>query len=134
MKNRKRCRLLIVFAALAAFLAFGAPAVAAPPDPPEPVSPLGGSIVTPTFSWQASVGAAKYEVEVGPQSDPNVVSWSAQTVHLMLTPNDANKFPNTELYWRVRAKDSSNAAGLWSEQDLLHQDHPRAGTGQPCRR
>ena len=70
----------------------------------------------PTFTWQASAGAAKYEIEVGPQSDPNIVWWSGQTVHLTLTPVDASKFPNTELYWRVRAKDSSNTAGPWSSK------------------
>ncbi len=118
MKKRSLLRTIAVLMTLVALLTTGPlPAKAAPPDPPIPVSPAGGStIVVPTFSWQASAGAAKYEIEIGLQSDPNVVSWSAQTVHLTLTPNDANKFPNAPLYWRVRAKDSSNAAGAWSSK------------------
>ena len=104
--------------ALATLMLFGVTSVSAsPPPPPVPVGPAEGStIVTPTFSWEASTGAAKYEVEVGPQSNPNVVYWSAETVHLVLTPNDASRFPNEPLYWRVRAKDSAGAAGAWSNK------------------
>jgi len=102
---------------LVAFLAFGGTRAMAAPPAPVPVSPADGStIVTPTFSWEASAGAAKYEVEVGPQSDPNTVYWSAQTVHLTLTPNNANDFVNAPLYWRVRAKDSADVAGAWSSK------------------
>ncbi len=117
MRNRNLFRLLIVFEVLSAFLIFEAQPVAASPLPPIPTSPADGStIVIPTFSWAASIGAAKYEVEVGPQSDPNIVYWSAQTVNLSLTPNNAADFPNELLYWRVRAKDSGDVAGEWSSK------------------
>jgi hypothetical protein len=117
MKTQDLLRLTAVFAALVAFLVFGAHSVAAGPQPPVPVSPAEGStIVTPVFAWQASSGSARYELEVGPQSDPNVVYWSAQTVNLTLTPNNANKFTNDPLYWRVRGRDSSDAPGWWSSK------------------
>jgi hypothetical protein len=111
--HRKFC----VIAALTALLVMGAQSAAAQPSAPAPVSPAAGAILTtPAFSWQAAGGAAKYEVEVGPQSDPNAVYWSAQTVNRTLTPTDAAKFANGTLYWRVRAKDNSNVPGPWSEK------------------
>ena len=117
MNSRKLFRQLIVFVVFVALLMFELQTVGAAPPPPLPISPSEGStIVTPTFSWEASASAAKYEVEVGPQSDPNVVSWSAQTVNLTLTPVNAANFPNAPLYWRVRAKDSLDVAGAWSSK------------------
>ena len=84
---------------------------------PTPISPSEGSfIIFPCFSWQAVTDAAKYEVEVGPQSDLNAVFWTAQTDNLTLTPNDAYKFSNIPLYWRVRAYDSLNVSGAWSSK------------------
>ncbi len=127
MKTRTLFRLLIVFAVLAAIMMLEAQTVAAEPETPIPISPAEGStIVIPTFSWKASAGATKYEVEVGPQSDPNTVSWSAQTVNLTLTPNNAANFPNAPLYWRVRAKDGSGCRRGMEQQDQLHQSHPRS--------
>jgi hypothetical protein len=133
MKPRNPFRLLNVFAVLAAFLVFEAQTVAAQPPPPVPVSPAGGSsIVIPTFSWQASSGAAIYEVEIGPQSDPNTVYWSAQTAHLTLTPNNAAVFSNTPLYWRVRAKNSSNVAGAWSSKINFSKTLPAPNLVSPA--
>jgi hypothetical protein len=115
MATKKLFQLLIVFVVLVTFSIFNAQTVAAQPQPPIPISPAEGStIVTPTFSWEASAGAAKYEVEVGLQSDPNTVLWSAQTVNLTLTPNNAADFANAPLYWRVRAIDSGDVAGAWT--------------------
>jgi hypothetical protein len=126
MRAHNLFRLFCVFAAFViAFLSFGTQTVAAAPPAPVPVSPVEGSTITiPTFSWQAATGAAKYEVEVGPQSDPNVVYWSDQTVNLTLTPNDATKFTNIPLYWRVRAYDSSNAVGPWSSKINFNKHIP----------
>jgi hypothetical protein len=100
-----------------AFLAFGVQNASALPTAPVPLTPAEGStIIIPTFTWQASLGAAIYEVEVGPQSDPNLVYWTGQTVNLTLTPNAANEFANIPLYWRVRALDSSDNPGAWSNK------------------
>jgi hypothetical protein len=117
METRSLFRCLRVLVVAAVVLAFDVGATAAQPPAPIPISPAeGASIVTPTFSWHAASGAAKYEVEVGPQSDPNLVLWSAQTVGLVLTPDQAGSLPNAPLYWRVRGIDSSPAAGPWSSK------------------
>ncbi len=118
MKSQHLFRFISVFAALTiAFLAFGAQTVTAIPLAPVPINPAEGStIVIPTFTWLASTGAAKYDVEVGPQSDPNTVYWSGQTVNLTLTPNAAHDFTNIPLYWRVRAYDNANLPGAWSSK------------------
>jgi hypothetical protein len=133
MKFQHSFRFLSVFAALMiAFLAFGAQTVSALPPAPEPVNPQPfSSIVIPTFTWLASNGAAKYEVEVGPQSDPNIVYWSAQTVNLTLTPNDALHFTNIPLYWRVRAYDSANLPGAWSSKVKFTKYIPAPGLVSP---
>jgi len=87
------------------------------PPAPTPISPAeGDSVITPTFSWLASSGAVYYEVQVGPQSDPNLEYWSDTTYNLNLTPNDAHDFPNEPLYWRVRAYDSGGNYGPWSSR------------------
>jgi hypothetical protein len=117
MNIRKLFRLLIVFVVLVFLLMFELQTVVAAPPPPLTISPSEGStIVIPTFSWSASTGAVKYELEVGPQSDPNLVSWTAQTVHLTITPDNAANFPNAPLYWRVRAIDSAAVAGAWTSK------------------
>jgi hypothetical protein len=105
------------FGALVALLFLAVQPAAAAPPAPVPVSPAGGaSVAVPTFSWQAAAGAAKYEVEVGPRSDPNAVSWSGRTANLTLTPISAAKFAGGQYYWRVRARDRSDAPGPWSEK------------------
>jgi len=93
----------------------GVPLVLGQPETPTPILPgEGDSVITPTFSWLASSGAEYYEVQVGPQSDPNYEYWSDTTYHLNLTPNKADSFPNEPLYWRVRAYDGEDHDGPWS--------------------
>jgi hypothetical protein len=117
MKTQNLLRSLSVLVALTAILLFEVISVSAQPPAPLPVSPADGSmIVIPTFSWQASSGAEYYEVEVGPQSNPVTVYWSNTTYNLTLTPNNAGQFTNEPLYWRVRAYDSSDVAGPWSNK------------------
>jgi hypothetical protein len=117
METRTLFRRLRILAVVAVILGLGVRAGAAQPPAPIPISPGEGStIVAPTFSWQAAGGATKYEVEVGAQSDPNAVLWSAQTVALVLTASHADSLPNAPLYWRVRGKDAGNVAGPWSSK------------------
>jgi hypothetical protein len=88
---------------------------AAAPPAPVTVSPgEGDTIVIPTFTWLKAPGAAYYELEVGPQSNPLDVYWTDQTVHLTVTPDNSAVFPNEALYWRVRGYDSSDTPGAWS--------------------
>jgi len=117
MKTQNMLRSLSLFVLLAILLSFQITSVSAQPPAPVPISPADGSmIVMPTFSWQSSNEAEYYEVQVGPQSDPNTVYWTEQTANLTLTPNDANTFTNDQLYWRVRAYDNLNVAGAWSSK------------------
>lgn len=115
MKTQNRYHFTGAWLMLILLLSSTIPAIAAPPAAPVPVSPTNGAtIVIPTFSWKASSGAALYEVEIGPQSNLNLVYWSDQTANLSITPNDSYDFKNEPLYWRVRAYDSSYAPGAWS--------------------
>jgi hypothetical protein len=117
MKRQNGFHTASIVATLVAILIWGAGPVVAQPPAPVPTSPAeGGMIVVPTFSWQAASGAAYYEVEVGPQSNPLTVYWSDTTYNLTLMPISADKFTNEPLYWRVRAYDSSNVAGTWSNK------------------
>ena len=117
MCGPNRFRVLGCCVLLVVILAFGTASAAAAPPAPVPVSPGPGStIVIPTFSWQPAGGAEYYEVEVGPQSSPVTVYWSDTTYNFTLTPNQAIKFTNEPLYWRVRAYDSSDSAGSWSSK------------------
>lgn len=98
-------------------MASGVQKAKAAPPAPVPITPAQGSTVTnPTFSWQAASGAVKYEVEMGPQSNPTSVIWTTQTPNLAITPADGALMVNGQLYWRVRAFDSANAPGPWSSR------------------
>ena len=132
MKNRKRCRLLIVFAALTTFLAFGAPAGAAPPDPPETRSVRLGD----PSSFPPSPGRP-------PAAPPNTRSRSARratpTSYLgaprrstYADSHDADKFPNRALLAGAR-KTAAARPGPGAARSTS-PDHPRARPGQPRRR
>jgi hypothetical protein len=91
------------------------PIVFSLPAAPAPIAPAeGDSIIIPTFSWQASGGAIFYEIQVGPQSNPNLVDWTDTTQLLRLTPNQA--LAHGLLYWRVRACSISPCDGAWSSR------------------
>ena len=80
-----------------------------------PIAPAEGDrVIIPTFSWQVSAGAAFYEIQVGPQSDPNLVDWTATTQLLRLTPN--HTLAHGLLYWRVRACSINPCDGVWSSR------------------
>jgi hypothetical protein len=79
-------------------------------------------IVDPSFSWDAVPGAAGYEVEVNSSSDfapgskvccsPLRVGSKAVTLGLSLSP--LVQLDNNTYYWRVRALDASDNAGVWN--------------------
>ena len=83
--------------------------------PPVPVlkSPANGSTVTgiPTFSWNSSTGAVRYELAYGTSSNPEeFTEKSGELSALSFTPSIIGS--STTFYWSVRAKDK---AGNWSE-------------------
>jgi hypothetical protein len=133
MKTHNLPRSFRIFVVVAFLLSISyMPAVAAPAAP-TPVSPAeGGTVVIPTFSWLASAGAVEYEVEVGPQSDPNTVLWTTRTVNLTITPNNASVFINGLLYWRVRGFDSSAIAGTWSSKINFTKQIPAPALVSPA--
>lgn len=121
MKRQRRsssvCDPLALVLPLALFVAIliAVSSAYAQPAAPTPLRPAPGStVIIPTFSWLPPSGWAKHEIQVGPQSDPNLVYWSGITRHLTLTPNDGQDLPNVPLYWRVRAIDAEDTPGPWS--------------------
>ncbi len=132
--NARGLKHVIVFCALMVFLLAAGPrkAAAAPPAP-VPISPAAGSTVTsPTFSWQAASGAVKYEVEIGPQSNPTSVIWTMQTPNRSITPADGALIVHGLLYWRVRAFDSANAPGPWSSRINFTKHIPAPSLASPA--
>ena len=79
-------------------------------------------IVDPSFSWTAVPGAAGYEVEVNSSSDfapgskvccsPLRIGSNTTTLGLSLSP--LVQLDNNTYYWRIRAIDASDNAGLWN--------------------
>ncbi len=79
-------------------------------------------MVDPFFSWTRVDGAAGYEIEVNSSSDwapgskvccdPVRITSSITTLGLSYAPVEA--LDNNTYYWRVRAIDPSNNAGLWN--------------------
>jgi hypothetical protein len=75
----------------------------------------------PQFSWDPVLGAAGYEVEVNFSSDwtesskvcCDPIKGLISTLGTTLTPPEV--LNNNTYYWRVRAIDSSNNAGVWNE-------------------
>jgi hypothetical protein len=78
-------------------------------------------VYDPRFSWDPVPGAAGYEVEVNFSSDwaesskvcCDPIKGRISTLGTSLTP--AEVLANNTYYWRVRAIDPSNNAGVWNE-------------------
>ena len=82
---------------------------------------VADEVYDPRFSWDLVLGAAGYEVEVNFSSDwtesskvcCDPIKGRISTLGTSLTP--AEILNNNTYYWRVRAIDSSNNAGVWNE-------------------
>ncbi len=83
----------LLFAMLAQDLLGRSFALALVPAPQQLHPAPGEHVIIPRFSWSASPGATKYQVRLGPQSDPNLVYWAGVTYQLDLTPNDSGFSP-----------------------------------------
>lgn len=117
MKTRRMIRWSGLCALMVFLLAAGPQQAAAAPPAPVPITPAQGStIIVPEFSWAPASGAVKYEVEMGPQSNPTSVIWTMQTPNLSITPADGALIIHGQLYWRVRAFDNTNTPGPWSSR------------------
>jgi hypothetical protein len=70
----------------------------------------------PEFSWDPVSGAAHYEVEVNSSADfasGSKVCCTDKPIAPKLAPLEV--FPNNTYYWRVRAINAHNDAGVWNE-------------------
>lgn len=102
------------------------------PGAPTPLLPAeGDTIITPTLSWLGASGAETYEIQIGPQSDPNLVYWTGTTYNLVLTPVNAADLPNGLLYWRVRGVEEGGTAGAWSQRVNFTKEIPAPPLASP---
>jgi hypothetical protein len=106
------CIGLTVLLAASPRLPAAARPAAAPPAPVLQLPANGGTAVTPTFQWQAAAGASYYEIQAASDNVFSTVIFQQKTYQRTITP--VRTLPNGVLYWRVRAYDSSDAAGDWS--------------------
>ena len=70
----------------------------------------------PEFTWDPVSGAARYEVEVNSSSDfasGSKVCCTDKPIATRLSPREV--FVNNRYYWRVRAINARNDAGVWNE-------------------
>lgn len=67
-----------------------------------------------TFTWEEVTGAADYQIQISRQSDFSINALDAVTNNITSQLLSQLAY-NTNYYWRVRAKDSNNAYGAWSE-------------------
>jgi protein-S-isoprenylcysteine O-methyltransferase Ste14 len=73
-------------------------------------------VVDPQFSWDAVPGAARYEVEISSSRDFAPGSRvCCSTVILGTSHSPPRVFRDNTYYWRVRAFDPDDNAGLWNE-------------------
>jgi protein-S-isoprenylcysteine O-methyltransferase Ste14 len=73
-------------------------------------------VVDPQFSWDAVPGAARYEVEINSSRDFAPGSRVCCTTTILGTSHSPQRvFRDNTLYWRVRAFDPDDNAGVWNE-------------------
>ncbi len=88
--------------------------IAAPPATPALASPgngAGGVVLAPTLVWNASTGAASYDVYFGASSPPPLVTSTAATRYAPGTLN-----AGTTYYWQIAAHNAAGSAvsATWS--------------------
>ncbi len=74
------------------------------------------SVTDPRFTWPRVPGAASYELEINSSSDfaaGSKVCCASDTI-LGNTHTPIKLLPQNTYYWRVRAVDSSQNAGVWN--------------------
>ncbi len=112
-----RITALVMAAMMVATLApLGAPgrAAAATLAAPTLTSPASGDTVSanPVFAWGAVADAVKYRIEVSSSPTFAAAAVAVETANLRYAHDE--ELPLGELYWRVAARDSTNALGVWA--------------------
>jgi protein-S-isoprenylcysteine O-methyltransferase Ste14 len=73
-------------------------------------------VVDPQFSWDAVPGAARYEVEISSSRDFAPGSRVCCSTEILGTSHSPPRvFRDNTYYWRVRAFDPDDNAGIWNE-------------------
>jgi protein-S-isoprenylcysteine O-methyltransferase Ste14 len=73
-------------------------------------------VVDPQFSWDPIPGAARYEVEINSSRDFAPGSRVCCSTTILGTSHSPQRvFRDNTLYWRVRAFDPDDNAGVWNE-------------------
>jgi protein-S-isoprenylcysteine O-methyltransferase Ste14 len=73
-------------------------------------------VVDPQFSWDAVPGAARYEVEISSSRDFAPGSRVCCSTEILGTSHSPPRvFRDNTYYWRVRAFDPDENAGIWNE-------------------
>ena len=82
----------------------------------EDIRPNEASVTDPRFTWPRVPGAASYELEINSSADfaaGSKVCCASDTI-LGNTHTPTKLLPQNTYYWRVRAVDSSQNAGVWN--------------------
>jgi hypothetical protein len=111
-----RITALVMAATMLATLApLGSPGAARAVTLSAPVltSPDSGSTVSanPVFAWTAVADAVKYRIEISQSPVFSSTVVADETFNVRYTP--IVELPLGDLYWRVAARDASNALGVW---------------------
>ena len=119
--GRGRLLALAVTAAMLAGLAplaSPAPAAAVVLGSPTLTSPGSGSTVAgnPVFAWETVGGAIKYRIEVSSNPSFSSPAIADETQNLRYTPT--TELPLGTLYWRVAARDATNALGTYASSSF----------------
>jgi hypothetical protein len=97
----------------------------------DPSGNASSTVIEPQFTWKPVPGAASYELEISGSQDfaqgSDVGAPKTGIVGNAYTPTTI--LPNTEqLYWRVRARDSSGNAGAWNVGQPFTESFDQAAT------
>ena len=82
----------------------------------EDIRPNEASVIDPRFTWPRVPGAASYELEINSSSDfaaSSKVCCASDTI-LGNSHTPIKLLPQNTYYWRVRAVNSSQNAGVWN--------------------
>jgi protein-S-isoprenylcysteine O-methyltransferase Ste14 len=87
-------------------------------------------VVDPQFSWDAVPGAARYEVEVSSSRDFAPGSRVCCSTAILGTSHSPPRvFKDNTYYWRVRAFDPDENAGIWNEGPVFVKAFDKAPPG-----
>lgn len=100
------------------------------PTAPVPTSPINGASVTtllPSLTWSNLSGATGYEVRYGLSNPPTRLVAVTTNTYVFVQPLAIGTW-----HWQVRAKDSQNQWGVWSDVATFNLDSATGGAPRPA--